>query len=115
MTAATATRDTRTADDLVSALASRYDLAGQGEGALAASVVRRLHAHQAASGKSCPRCHTLKALSAFSRDSSRLDGLRKYCRECANSAEKRRVNGQSGPPVALLLIERDSPRTSRSE
>ena len=79
------------ADDLVVDLAERYDLAGQGEGALPASVLRRLHSRQAGSGKDCPRCQERKALSAFSRDSTREDGLRRYCRKCANESERRRV------------------------
>lgn len=103
----TAKQDTLTADALVASLADRYDRAGQGEGKLAASVLRRLHALQAASGKSCPRCGERKALSAFSRDSSRKDSLRRYCRDCANSAEKRRINAQSGPPLALYISERE--------
>lgn len=72
------------ADLLVADLAARYDLAGQGEGTLPASVVRRLHARRAASGKTCERCQERKSLGAFSRHARNPDGLRAYCRNCAS-------------------------------
>lgn len=112
MNATTAKKHTLAADALVASLADRCDRAGQGEGKLAASVLRRLHALQAASGKTCERCRAHKPLTAFSRHARNPDGLRRYCRNCANSAESDRVNGRSGAVVALYTSEREKSRTS---
>jgi hypothetical protein len=95
-------------DELVRRLADFHDRAGQGEGLLADSVVRRLHARQATSGKTCERCQVRKRLSGFSLHRRNTDALRNYCKECANIAERRRVNGKSGAPVALSTTEREN-------
>lgn len=96
-----------TPEERVVAVAAPYDDA---QGTLASAVVRRLHYRQARSGKRCERCGDTKALSAFSTHSRNRDGLRRYCRLCANSAERERVNAKSGATVALsLCVPENSP------
>ena len=94
-----------TPEERVVAQASPYD--DDADGTLAASVVRRLHYRQARSGKRCERCGEAKPLSAFSTHSRNRDGLRHYCRICANAAERQRVNAQSGATVALSYSEEE--------
>ena len=100
--------DTEAVENRIRALSDHYDHMGEGEGTLAESTLRRLHVRQAASGKTCERCQVRKPLSAFSIHARNRDALRNYCRECANKAEKLRVNGQSGAPMALSISEKEN-------
>ncbi|AYN57788.1 hypothetical protein PBI_DRMANHATTAN_70 [Arthrobacter phage DrManhattan] len=69
----------------LAAIAARYDY-GDGEGeALTREAMARLAYRRKRSGKTCDRCREFKPMSAFSRDSSRPDGLRRYCRACASA------------------------------
>ena len=38
--------------------------------------------------KRCPTCRETKAVSAFSRDSTKKDGLRSECKECARESNR---------------------------
>ncbi|WGH21139.1 hypothetical protein SEA_CASSIA_66 [Arthrobacter phage Cassia] len=60
---------------------------GHGEAqALTAQALARLAYRRRHSGKTCDRCRETKPLSAFSKDSSRPDGLMRYCRACRSAA-----------------------------
>jgi hypothetical protein len=72
-------------EELVADVAASYDAE------LVASSIRRLHALQAGSGRTCERCHERKSLSGFSRDARDPIGLRRYCRGCASAAYRART------------------------
>lgn len=81
-----------TLEERLARLAARYD-AGNGEGeALTREALERLAYRRRYSGKRCDRCREEKLLSAFSRDSTRPDGLRRWCRSCDAANYRRRVN-----------------------
>lgn len=69
-------------DDIVAHrdASERYEIASQ----IAAEVARRARAEEEhdEQTKRCPRCDTVKPLSAFGVHRTRPDGRQAYCRRC---------------------------------
>lgn len=88
--------------DRIARAAQAFD-SGNGEAeALTAQALARLAYRRRHSGKTCSSCQETKPLSAFGLDSTRPDGLRRYCRACVSTYNadrpSRRVNALDAPP-----------------
>lgn len=42
--------------------------------------------------KTCTRCGKRKPISGFSKDASKKDGIRNYCKECASEMNRKRAH-----------------------
>lgn len=68
--------------DRIRQATARYE-SGNGEAErLADAVIRRLAWRLEHGRKQCDRCREELPVASFSRDRSRPDGLRRYCRGC---------------------------------
>ncbi|WNN94024.1 HNH endonuclease [Arthrobacter phage Nitro] len=70
----------------LAAIAARYADDPEDAEALTREALSRLAQRRKRSGKKCDRCREFKPMSAFSKDSSRPDGLMRYCRACRSAA-----------------------------
>lgn len=87
--------DPKNPADLIARVARKYDGADDEAARLKADALARLEWRKRRGRKQCDRCGEAKPVSAFSRDSTRADGLLRRCKSCDADLYKARVNARS--------------------